>query len=176
MKRTFKKACSLLLVFLLFMSATFPSGFSFGGLLKAFAGLSYCENFEEAEFVSGDYAYNVIKWRYQYDEDIYMDGKYKLKYYEGVKIIDYHGSETNLVIPEYIDGKPVIGVDFNSNNSWCTHKENKKQIESITLPSTLKCIYGYAFISMSNLKTVVMTDSVEYIGSEAFYGCVNLKN
>ncbi len=175
MKKLIKKLLIVTVAVAMVVTAMPLTGINFGGVLKAF-GYSYCENFEKAEFVSGDYAYNVIKWHYPYDEDIYMDGQYKLKYYEGVKIVDYHGSETTLVIPEYIDSKPVIGVGFNTITEKCTHKENKNQIESIVLPVTLKFIDRYAFKSMSNLKTITMTNNVEYISYESFYGCVNLKN
>lgn len=170
MKRTAKKVCSLLLVFLLFMGATFPSGFSFGGMLEAF-GAGYCENFTEAEFNNGVFAYNKITWQYAEDEDIKAQPGYKPQKYEGIAIVDYHGDDINLVIPEYIDGLPVISVSI-----ICAQTENKNKIESVTLPSSLRVINDGAFKDMFNLKTVTMGEGVEQIGDEAFSGCCSLKN
>ena len=175
MKRNAKKFCSLLLVFLLFMGASFPSGFSFGGMLEAF-GTGYCENFVQAEFNNGVFAYNKITWQYTESEDIYAQQGYKPQQYEGISIVDYHGDETDLVIPEYIDGFPVISVSINDTHNTCTHSENKMKIESVTLPSTLRLINSSAFKGMNNLKTVTMGEGVEQIGDEAFSGCFSLKN
>ena len=168
MKRNAKKFCSLLLVFLLFMGATFPSGFSFGGMLEAF-GAEYCGAFDGAEFNNGVFAYNKITWQYAEDEDIYVQPGYKPQKYEGIAIVDYHGDDVNLVIPEYIDGLPVISVSIT-----CT--QNKNKIESVTLPSTLKIINTRAFKGLVNLKTVIMGDGVEKIADDAFNGCYSLKN
>lgn len=175
MKRTAKKFCSLLLVFLLFMGATFPSGFSFGGMLEAF-GAGYCEKFAQAEFNNGIFAYNKITWQYAEKEDIKAQPGYKPQKYEGIAIVDYHGDDVNLVIPEYIDGLPVISVSINDTDNTCVHSENKKKIESVTLPSTLRVISNGAFNGMFSLKTVTMGDGVEEIGDKAFYGCTFLKN
>ncbi len=175
MKRTAKKVCSLLLVFLFFMSAAFPTGFDFVGVLKAF-GAGSCEDFAQAEFNNGVFAYNKITWQYTESEDIYAQLGYKPQKYEGISIVDYHGDETNLVIPEYIDGLPVISVSINGTNNTCTHSENKMKIESVTLPSTLRLINSSAFKGMNNLKTVTMGDGVEKIEDEAFSGCFSLKN
>ena len=118
MKRTAKKVCSLLLVFLLFMSAAFPTGFDLGNVLKAFAA-GYCGTFEQAEFNNGIFAYNKITWQFTEYEDIYEQPGYKPQKYEGILIVDYHGNDVNLVIPEYIDGLPVIGVSLT-----CAQSEN----------------------------------------------------
>ena len=75
----------------------------------------------------------------------------------GISIKSYVGKSTYLEIPEYISGKKVLAID-----SYCY----MNNIETLILPSTLKTINNEAL--GSNLKTVFVPNSVEYVGSNAF--------
>lgn len=78
----------------------------------------------------------------------------------------------NVVIPEYIGGLPVIGIDnYSFGNS-----EYKSSIKSVVIPETVKYINEGAFSYCDNLESLTISDGVENIGELAFVGCSKLKN
>jgi len=85
-----------------------------------------------------------------------------------VTIDKYTGTDTNIVIPATIGGNPVTaikGYAFNGTN-----------ITSVTLPSSMKEVSGYAFYGASKLTSVSIPSSVTSIGSYAFEFCTSLKS
>lgn len=173
MKKIIIKICSIFIVATLIIGAAYLTGFDIGGISKVF-GYEYCSWFHGADYHNDLYAYNKITWYYKYTDKKYLNGVTSGKI-EGIQIVDYHGTDTNLVIPEYIDGLPVISINLSMSES-CKNISNKNLIESITLPSTLKETELYSFRNMPNLKTVIMSDSVELIGGDSFWNCPNLEN
>ncbi|MCL2679411.1 MAG: leucine-rich repeat domain-containing protein [Dehalococcoidia bacterium] len=111
---------------------------------------------------------------------------------EKVIITRYTGADGDVVIPEQIDGRRVIGID----DMAFLHCERLTTVKipngvtqiggftprgppiefpygpsiTATLPSNL---YG-AFGGCGNLVSVTIPDSVTIIGDEAFFGCVSL--
>ena len=78
----------------------------------------------------------------------------------GITITGYKGSVKNVVIPETINGLPVIAI---GNSAFF-----ENQLTSITLPSTLTAIGNEAF-NGNQLSSISLPDSLTTIGAHAFY-------
>ena len=95
------------------------------------------------------------------------DGNYN--YYildDGIYLTEYIGSDTVVEIPEYIDGKKVVGLGsiFESNTT----------VSSVTISDGIKAIPYRMFYGCTSLTSVTVPDSVTSIGSYAFYECTSL--
>lgn len=118
---------------------------------------------------------------YNYDYEYNIDNGF-------ATLTKYLGTETQIIIPEKIDGYPVKSLieTFADNNI----------IKSVMVPSTVtnigvrtvyKCtkldelqffpnlesIGNYAFYE-TNVKSITFPKQLQFIGSYAFYGCKNL--
>ena len=106
------------------------------------------------QYTSGDYKYEVVNG--------------------GCKIVKYTGSDSNLIIPNEIDGKAVLSIgDFSFYN--CT------SLTSVIIPEGVKSIGRSAFVYCSGLTSVNIPDGVTSIGICAFNECscltdVNIPN
>ena len=83
-----------------------------------------------------------------------------------VTIEKYQGSQTNLVIPDTIGGKPVTSIK--------NYAFNGSTVESVTLPASMTQLDGYAFYGASKLKSVTFPSTITSIGSYAFEFCSSL--
>lgn len=173
MRKNTIKIFSVLLISTLILGAAYLTGFDFGGASKVFAAHGYCYVFQGAQYHNQTWAYEDCTWTQ--NEEFINDGQEAMTF-EGIRIIDYHGTDTNVVVPDYIDGKPVISVSNFIAHSNCDLYENKKSIESVTLPSTLKEIIENAFKGMTWLKSIDIPANVETINDYAFYDCTNLES
>lgn len=86
-------------------------------------------------------------------------------------ITAYTGNEINLVIPSKINGFIVTGIadDFSGVFSM-------KNIQTVTLPNTIKYIGACGFRSCTSLTSINIPDGVTEISNGVFCGCDNLKN
>lgn len=112
-------------------------------LSGAFAGTALNVNAEEGEFVtaaSGDYEYEITH-----------DGK--------LKITNYTGSETSIVIPSTLDGHTVKLIGSSAFR--------EKGLVSVTIPSTVYYIDWYAFYG-NNISSLTMHDNIYHIDDYAF--------
>ena len=100
-------------------------------------------------FTSGDYTY------VEYDNGTAV-------------IIDYIGSDIDIVIPNNIDNSEVIGI-----GNYAFEKCNT--IETIVIPDGVISIGNYAFDSCTNLRSITLSNGVESIGNYAFDSCTNLQ-
>ncbi len=86
---------------------------------------------------------------------------------DGIKInkIYIQNSNYNILIPEYIDSKPVVEIGSNAYGGTYT-----SFVSEITLPKTLKRIDNSAFAGaiLSSGTQIYIPENVEYIGSYAF--------
>lgn len=87
-----------------------------------------------------------------------------------VIITGYHGADAEVVVPEEIDGLPVVYIssDIFQGNTYIT---------SVTIPD---CVEGDSlslqlFMNCTNLETVVLPADTTIIQSNMFYGCTSLK-
>lgn len=100
--------------------------------------------------------YELSKMDYDYSYEILNDGTLRLYQYEG--------TDTNIVVPDTIDGRKVT-VLGNSTFQYCTQASD---IESITLPDSLTTIEKNAFYNCEKLKSVTIPQNVSSIGLAAF--------
>ena len=98
---------------------------------------------------------------------IYKDYIYD-EYSNYVVIRTYNGEESNVVIPDYINDKPVLSIEdsaFYGNT----------KLESVKVSKHVIRIGHQAFIGCPNLKEVTLPNKVMDIGKWSFKGCPNLQ-
>ena len=83
-------------------------------------------------------------------------------------IQEYVGTETDIVIPEKICGKTVVGID-NGAFAYCD------SLISVIIPNSVTSIGDSAFSHCTNLKRVEIPNSVTKIEGDAFSSCRSLK-
>ena len=95
--------------------------------------------------------------------------RYRVNDYGKIELLKYLFCEdSDVVIPEQIDGKPVTGI---GPGCFFAHKE----IESVSFPVTLTAIGDSAFALCAGLRELVLPDGVSDIGKYAFRDCTGLK-
>ena len=90
-----------------------------------------------------------------------------------IVITEYNGSDTDVVIPEYIEanGEQIVVKEI-LNSAF----EDNTKITSICIPDSVTTIGSDAFYYCSNLTTVTFGENSQLasIGSYAFFGCSSL--
>ena len=84
-----------------------------------------------------------------------------------VTITKYIGTSTEVVIPDTIEGFPVISI------ADCAF-EGLSELTSVTLPSCLREIGSNAFNGCLGLVEITIPSGT-MVGNYAFYGCTNTK-
>ena len=127
------------------------------------------------------------------DADITLNGIYLSSGEEGYVVIGYEDGISSLVIPESIDGVPVVAIgerafrDCSSLSGDVVLPKSIVAIEKeafmnadglngrIYFPQSLKVISDRAFYGCQSLQgDLIIPDSVETIGDEAFSHCVEI--
>lgn len=103
----------------------------------------------EAATISGDYTYEM-------NSD------------STITIINYGGSEKNLVIPAQIDGYSVTRIGYGAF-AEC------KSIETLTIPDGVVSIGDYSFSQSTQIREINIPDSVASFGRYSFAGCNSLE-
>lgn len=87
-------------------------------------------------------------------------------YGDNVTITAFIGEQSNVIIPEEIDGKKVTSIESKvfANNDI---------IETVFVPGTIKSI-GDEFYNCKNLKSVTLGDGIEVLYHNAFSDCSSL--
>ncbi len=98
----------------------------------------------------------------------------------GVVITRYNGKDTEVVIPDTIEGKPVVKIgeiseDENGSNDLGAF-QNKPDIVSIDIPDSVTTIGDNTFSYCSQLSELNIPDGVTEIGASAFSSCPVMKN
>jgi hypothetical protein len=87
----------------------------------------------------------------------------------GVRITNYIGDSTEVVIPKIIAGAYVISIGREAF-------AHRSAITSVVIPDTVSVIEREAFAGCANLSSVTIPDSVWRIGDRAFEGCTSLSS
>ncbi len=85
-----------------------------------------------------------------------------------ISITKYVGDDSEVIVPSYIDGKPVTVI---GNEAF----RDNINVTSITLKSGITGIGSSAFSSAKALVTIELPDTLVSIGSSAFASCSNLE-
>ena len=81
----------------------------------------------------------------------------------GITITKYTGSQTNVRIPEQIDGLPVLKI---GKEAFADTK-----VKNVTLPSVCEAIDWFAFYGCYALSGIYLSEATTSIGYGAFEGC-----
>ncbi len=99
----------------------------------------------------------------------------------GITVTGYLKDNPNVIIPEKIEGSPVVAIDDMAFSSavdllFTSRPINflKKEIHSVLIPDSVERIGNKAFNGQRRLKYIDIPDSVKSIGNEAFRGCDGL--
>ena len=95
--------------------------------------------------------------------ETYTFGSYTYQLYDDGTVIltDYSGNESNVVIPDTIDGKTVVSIGYGAFLK-------NTAIQSVKLNKSLETIEAYAFCACTSLTQVTFGDKVWRIGEFAF--------
>lgn len=98
-------------------------------------------------------------------------------YYNTATIYGYTGNESNIVFPSEIDGCKVTKI-LAPDDGWGKYYrllDNYNTVVSIVIPDTVEEIGKEAFFRCINLKSVVMSKNLRKLGDEAFRECGSLE-
>jgi hypothetical protein len=95
------------------------------------------------------------------------DYKYSVQDDGSIMITGYTGPGGSVVIPDYIDSKPVKTIGAGAFSG-------KTSISAITLGKNVEVIRSYAFSNCSNLVSISLSQSVSFIWDYAFANCGKL--
>lgn len=95
------------------------------------------------------------------DEFIGMDTE------DGYFIDEYTGSAKIIIVPDELDGKPVVGFDIDAFHNV--------DFEEMVLPKGMKKIEKATFANRVNLKKVTLNEGLNEIGNNTFVNCVGLE-
>ena len=86
-----------------------------------------------------------------------------------ITIKTYSGTMFNIVLPDTVNGKPVVSI---ASNAF----KNKTGISNIVFPKSLTNIGNKVFYSCKGLTSVVLPEGMISIGSYAFFLCDSITN
>lgn len=101
--------------------------------------------------------------------EIFTSGDYKYtKNDDGtVTISEYDGSDSELEIPDTIDGYTVTAIGYRAFY-------DNENLTSVTIPNTVTSVQENAFKFCLNIKNLNLPDSLTKIGRRSFEGCCRL--
>jgi hypothetical protein len=86
---------------------------------------------------------------------------------QGAAITKYTGSEKAVVIPETVNGEPIVAIAAGSF-------AGNETMETLEMPDTVELIEARAFEGCTALRSVRFSSGLEQIGYKAFNGCQSL--
>lgn len=92
---------------------------------------------------------------------------YNLKSDNTATLEEYHGTDTDVVIPNEIYSYAVVEIAENTFS-------NNTAIKSVVIPDSIKTVGAYAFYGCTSLESATIPSSVTAIKAATFYGCANL--
>lgn len=87
---------------------------------------------------------------------------------EGAVVVSYSGTARDVVIPEAMDGHPVVAVgDFMF--------QDNQMVETVQLPPGLQSIGNMAFFKCVSLRRIEIPEGITLIDQATFGGCESLE-
>lgn len=80
-----------------------------------------------------------------------------------ITITGYTGTHEELIIPAYIEGKPVTKIN---KNAFCDCS-----FETFSIPTTMRTIQARAFADCTKMVTMYFPDTVENVNDNSFWHC-----
>ena len=120
---------------------------------------------------SGQASYTPVSER-KWQE--YTVGDYKIKVFDATRdaaIVDYNGSDTEVVVPAELDGYPVTAI---GEMAFYYSSYSAEKLLKVTLPDSVTAIEESAFRGQTELKEFKIPSGVTYLGESVFYGCESL--
>ena len=116
------------------------------------------------------------------DYATYGDFVYIIKADKTAEIVEYNGTDDNVVIPAEVNGYTVTGISGWSGKPTNSHPlgvitgafKNSKTIKTVVIPDTVKYIDDESFYGCTALESVTFGNGVEEIGDYAFENCTSL--
>ena len=116
------------------------------------------------------------------DYATYGDFVYIIKADKTAEIVEYNGTDENVVIPAEVNGYTVTGISGWSGKPTNSHPlgvitgafKNNKTIKTVVIPDTVKYIDDESFYGFTALESVMFGNGVEEIGDYAFENCTSL--
>lgn len=103
------------------------------------------------------------------DQCIVRNGIWYIETDEGYEVVGHEEDISSLIIPEFIDGLPVVAIKEGAFKDSLTLKGD------VVLPKSLERIESEAFMNCRNIDgKLYIPSSLETIGDRAFYGCESL--
>lgn len=127
----------------------------------------YCEAPSEPLSWHSQWCYYIknVSWGYN---NITTDSDYDYVIRDGkAHLTKYKGTETDVIVPEAIDGYEIISISYAFGNNTT--------VERISVHDGVKKIVAYAFGTCEKLKQVILRGATE-IGAYAFYSCPSLES
>ena len=135
--------------------------------------LSSLENSYETEGVDVNYIEDAeieFERATEEDADITLNGIYLSSGDEGYVVIGYEDGISSLVIPESIDGVPVVAIGERAFRECSTLSGD------VVLPKSIVAIEKEAFMNADGLNgRIYFPQSLKVISDRAFYGCQSLQ-
>ena len=105
------------------------------------------------------------------------DFQYYLNNENKAVITNYYGTDAYLVIPDTIDGYPVVSIGSKAFTSYygSDNYKGNEYVQVVVIPDSVETIDEDAFRACANLRRVELGNGVQTIGEEAFAGCVKLE-
>ena len=144
------------------------AGFAAGSALISYNAIAAMElkNYDISEY---EYADNLL---YQYSEEK-----------GGIVVYPFHRNKYDaLVIPEYIDGEKVVGVEKTpiikeaGMNVEKLCEDSNKNIKKIQMANSVKYVGDRAFEGCESLTQLELSSQLTTIGERAFAGCKKLES
>lgn len=116
------------------------------------------------------------------DYATYGNFVYIIKADKTAEIVEYNGTDENVVIPAEVNGYTVTGISGWSGKPTSSHPlgaitgafKNNKTIKTVVIPDTVKYIDDESFYGCTALESVMFGNGVEEIGDYAFENCTSL--
>ena len=159
-----KKLSAILLAIVLLFGSMPMAELGFESLFTAKTSAASGELLEFDE-VYGEYIYTL-------NNDVFTG--------EGVTIRQYIGNKNDIVVPDTIESLPVTEIDSGAFSPKYADRDNPyinslcAEIESVTLPDTVRIIGKNAFENCKKLQYINMPEELEGIEEKAFLNCSSL--